>query len=311
MKALKLACVALAMSAAAHAQEFQQGVHYQLIQPPQPTNDASKVEVVEAFGYLCPHCANFQPFIEPWQESAPDYVSYIRMPVLFQRAWEPLGRAYYVAEAMGVVDQIHMPLFDALHKQRRRLTNDEDIADFFAEQGIDREAYLKTAKSFAVETKMRRTVTLTQRYGISGTPSIVINGKYLAMARMAGGNNELIQLIDYLVKKEAAELPQAEAVEEGADEQGASGSPRSAASLMPGGHGRVDYSAAQLGFRWRGRPAAPADLQHPGRHHHGQLPALRNPGLETGAAPPGPHRQPGCHRPTAHRVRHRRPSGGR
>jgi thiol:disulfide interchange protein DsbA len=189
---------------------FQEGVHYTTIQPPQPTNDASRVEVIEVFGYTCPHCANFQPFIEPWAERAGENVNYYRMPVVFQRSWEPFARAYYVAEAMGILDQSHLALFDALHKERQRLRTDEDMADFFAQFGVSEEDYLNTAKSFAVETKLRRTVTLTQRYGITGTPTVVVNGKYLAMARMAGGHNELIQLIDFLIAKESAEVAASE-----------------------------------------------------------------------------------------------------
>lgn len=212
-----LAAIALGASLTATAQDFQQGVHYQLIQPPQPTNDASKVEVVEVFGYTCPHCANFQPFIEPWTESAGDQVDFRRMPVIFQRGWEPFARAYYTAEALGILEESHVALFNAIHKDRKRLRTDEELAEFFTQFDVSAEDYLKTARSFAVETKLRRAVTLTQRYGVTGTPSIVINGKYLAMARMAGGNNELIQLIEYLVEKESAQLEAATAEEQSSD----------------------------------------------------------------------------------------------
>jgi len=212
-----LAAIALGASLSCSAQEFQQGVHYQLIQPPQPTNDASRVEVVEVFGYLCPHCANFQPFIEPWSERVGDSVDYHRMPVIFQRGWEPFARAYYTAEALGILEQSHEALFNAIHKDRQRIRTDEELAEFFTQFGVSAEDYLKTARSFAVETKLRRAVTLTQRYGVTGTPSIVINGKYLAMARMAGGNSELIQLIDYLVEKESAQLEAATAEEQSSD----------------------------------------------------------------------------------------------
>ena len=107
------------------------------------------------------------------------------------------------------------------HKERKRLRTDEDLADYFTSFGVSEDDYFKTARSFAVETRMRRAAALAQRYGVTGTPSVVVNGKYLAMARMAGGYNELIQLIDHLVAMEAASLQSADedapAVEESSD----------------------------------------------------------------------------------------------
>jgi len=211
---LASAAVLTAFAGSAQAQvqaggdvEYQAGVHYQLIQPPQPTNDAERIEVVEVFGYTCPHCANFQPDIEPWSERASDQqVDFKRMPVVFSRSWEPFARAYYTAEALGILGEAHGALFDALHTQRKRLRTDQDLASFFADFGVSEEEYLATARSFAVETRLRRATALVQRYGVTGTPSIVVNGKYLTMARMAGGYKELLDVVDHLVALESAKL---------------------------------------------------------------------------------------------------------
>ncbi len=205
-----LAALALATGASAQPELFKAGVDYQLVQPAQPTNDAGKVEVVEVFGYLCPHCANFQPYIDPWQHNQSANVEFKRIPVVFQRSWEPLARAYWTAEALGVLEEAHPAVFDALHKKRQNIRSNEDLARFFAASfGVPEDDYLQTARSFSVETKLRRGIATAQRYGVTGTPSVVINGKYLANGTMAKSYERLMEIIDFLVAKEVALLPAA------------------------------------------------------------------------------------------------------
>ena len=208
MRPLMLLAASLLLTATAQAQpvRFEAGMHYKMVQPVQPTNNAEKIEVVEVFGYLCPHCNNFQPFIEPWSKRQADYVEYLRMPVVFQRAWEPFARFYYATEALGVLGQAHPAIFKAIHNDRQRFRNDEDLAAFVTQFGVSAEDYEKAAKSFAVDTKIRRATTMAQRYGVTGTPSVIINGKYLVTAKMAGGHAEFIEVIEYLVGLEGAEL---------------------------------------------------------------------------------------------------------
>ena len=211
MKWITLA--ALLLSSAVFAQpmnpggNYVAGKDYKVIEPAQPTDDANQVEVVEVFGYLCPHCATFQPYIEPWSKNRPERVSFQRVPVVFQRSWEPLARAYYTAEALGLLEQSHNALFRALHTERQPLRNTDDLAHFFTSFGVSREEFDNTAKSFTVQTKLSRGVTQARRWGVTGTPSVIINGKYLATGSMAGSYERLIQIVDHLVAQELAALP--------------------------------------------------------------------------------------------------------
>lgn len=211
MKRLSVFISLLAVSvvfASAQAQslpepEFKAGVHYQIINPPQPTNDASKIEVVEVFSYVCPHCRNFQPFIEPWSKNVADDVLFRRQPAVFGRPqWATLARAYYTVEALGNIEEAHQAVFDALHVQRKNLTTDDALAEFFTDYGISREDYLKTANSFAIETKVKRGITLTKNYGVRGTPSIIVNGKYITTGTMAGTLPKTMEVVDFLVNLE-------------------------------------------------------------------------------------------------------------
>ncbi len=203
----------LATSSLAQPMRYQEGQHYNVIEPAQPTNDASKVEVVEVFGYLCPHCYRFQANIEPWLEEKPELVEFRRIPVVFQRPWEPLARAYYTADALGILDQSHMALFEALHKERKNLRTPEHLAEFHSQFGVEQDEFLKTSKSFTVDTKMRQGAAQAQRYGVTGTPSIIVNGKYIVTAGMPGHRNyqDMMDVVEHLVDSELARVQQGEA----------------------------------------------------------------------------------------------------
>ena len=206
-------------SAVVHAQSFTEGVHYRLIEPAQPTNDASKVEVVEIFSYACPACANFEPHIKQWSEDVADDVILERIPVVFRASWEPFARAYFVADALGILEQSHDALFDALHGEGMSLRTDDDIAEFFADRfGVSEDEYRRAAKSFAIQTRLNRGTVQSQRYGVESTPSIVINGKYITTPRMAGSADNALALVEFLIEKERAAMVPASASEEAVTE---------------------------------------------------------------------------------------------
>ncbi|RMD71961.1 MAG: thiol:disulfide interchange protein DsbA/DsbL, partial [Gammaproteobacteria bacterium] len=116
---------------------FDEGIEYELVTPPQPTEDPSKIEVLEFFWYGCPHCYHAEPLVEAWLKRKPEDVVFRRMPAIFTNPlWELHARAYYTAEALGIVDKIHRPLFDAIHKERRPMNTEKDIEAFFAEHGV-------------------------------------------------------------------------------------------------------------------------------------------------------------------------------
>lgn len=181
---------------------WQEGVHYFLIdQPDAPRGE--QVTVEEVFSYACPHCNSFQPVVSNWHKNLPADVSFSRIPAIFNRSWEPYARAYLTFEAMGVTDKTHAPLFNALHNDRKPLRRIEDIADFVATLGVNKGEFVSTAQSFAVNARINQVQTQTRRYQISGTPSLVIDGKY----RIAAGGalqryEELIQVADYLIEKQ-------------------------------------------------------------------------------------------------------------
>lgn len=194
------------LSFAAGPVKYQEGQAYQRIVPAQPTTNPQKVEVVEVFWYGCPHCHRFQPYVERWLLGEPENVEFVRLPAILSERWAIHARAYYAAEALGVLERIHPKLFDAMHIDKERLDTEQSLADFFARQGVDRAAFLEAFNSFAVNSKVSRARELTRRYGIEGTPAVVINGKYRTSPAAAGSFERLIDIMDHLVEREAASL---------------------------------------------------------------------------------------------------------
>jgi thiol:disulfide interchange protein DsbA len=203
LTALIASTAAFAADAPAPAASWEAGKNYFPIDPPQPTATGSKVEVLEVFSYACPHCAHFQPYAEQLKQSLPSGAVFTYMPAVFNPSWEPYARAYYTAESLGVVDQTHQALFDALHRDHIPLRTLDDLAGFYAQHGVDKAKFLATSGSFEVESKLSRAQTIVKAAGIDGTPSIIVNGKYRVTGASAGGYPQLIELVDWLVKKES------------------------------------------------------------------------------------------------------------
>ncbi len=175
---------------------------YREISPAQPTQTDDKIEVVEIFWYGCPHCYSFEPHIERWQENAPDNVAFRRMPAVLNQSWLPHARAYYTAVKLGVLEQIHEPLFDALHRERKRIFTESDLRDFFVSRGVDGNDFTRVYNSNEVETKIKQAYFMARNYKLTGVPSVVVNGKYMTSASMAGSFEKLLQIVDHLVEKE-------------------------------------------------------------------------------------------------------------
>ncbi|MFA9418568.1 MAG: thiol:disulfide interchange protein DsbA/DsbL [Gammaproteobacteria bacterium] len=181
---------------------FVEGVDYKRIDPPVPTSDPARVVVTEIFWYGCPHCFRFEPFVEKWAESLPDGVVFEQVPSAINAAWSVHARAYYAFKMMGVQDQIHKKLFNAIHVQRQRLNSLDSIAEFVAEQGFDEKEFRKQYASFPVDSLVRKGKQKELHYGLEGVPTIIINGKYRTSGVMAGNFNRLLQIIDFLVAEE-------------------------------------------------------------------------------------------------------------
>ena len=169
----------------------------------QPTQDPTKVEVIEFFWYGCPHCYQFEPALEKWRASMPDNVTFIRQPAVFSKVWAKHAKAYFTAEDLGVVDKGHADFFRAIQVNKQQLTSEADLAKFFVAHGVDEAAFHDAYNSFIVDTKLRQAKTMGPRYGITGVPAIVVNGKYLVNGKTAGSHEGMIKVMNELITQES------------------------------------------------------------------------------------------------------------
>jgi len=194
--------IALGLAASVSAQPFEEGTHFERIDGPDVADADGEIEVVEFFSYMCPHCYTFEPYVEPWHDELGEDVEFRRVPVIFNRSWEPFARAYYTAEVLNILDQSHMRLFAALHDERQPLRSLSDLAEFHAQFGVEASKFESTAASFPVESKVRMGNAAMGKWGVRSTPSLVINGKYRVSPRAGGGFDEMLEVADYLIARE-------------------------------------------------------------------------------------------------------------
>lgn len=176
---------------------------YEAVTPAQPTKSTDKIEVIEFFWYGCPHCYSFEPFLSKWAKTLPKNVEFIRQPAVFSELWGKHAKAYFTAEALGVVDKVHSDLFDAVQAKQALETEDE-LAKFFAAHGVKESDFRTNYNSFLVDAKMRQAKTMAARYGVNGVPAIIINGKYRTNATLAGSQEKMIDVINQLIKQESS-----------------------------------------------------------------------------------------------------------
>jgi len=165
-----------------------------------------KVEVVEIFGYVCPSCAQFQPLVRAWKAKLPADVRFTYVPAMFGGTWDDYARAFYTAESMGLVDKTHDAMYQAIHidrtlKGERGRDSVQDIAAFYGKHGADPKQFASTMSSFAISAKTNRAKQFAMRSQISGTPSLVIDGKYLVKG---SSYQEMLQIADQLIARERA-----------------------------------------------------------------------------------------------------------
>ncbi len=189
---------------AANSLEFKEGIHYQRIPAPVATSTGDKIEVAEIFWYGCPHCYDLEPTVAEWLQHKPDNVVFIQLPAtLGRKPGEAHARAFYTAETLGILDKINKQIMAAMHVEKRRVDSEDQLAAFFVEQGVSEEDFRKTYNSFVVETKFRRSQDLIKRYQVNAVPAVVVNGKYLTNASMAGSPEKIFEVVDFLVQQEA------------------------------------------------------------------------------------------------------------
>lgn len=183
---LLIASLGLAsMGASAAPNAPVEGVEYQRLSQPQPTDTGKKVEVLEFFWYNCPHCHAFEPYLAEWSKKQGDRIVLKRIPVGFRESFAPQQKLYFALEAMNRLD-LHRVVFDAIHQRRMKLNTEPEIMAFMETQSIDHKKFAETFNSFSVQSKVARVRQLQEAFRIDGVPTVAIDGQYLTSPSIVG-----------------------------------------------------------------------------------------------------------------------------
>lgn len=177
---------------------------YETLSQAQPTHNPDKIEIIEFFWYGCPHCYSFEPVLEAWVKNLPKNVEFIRQPAVFSDLWGKHAKAYFTAEVLGVVDKVHADFFDAIQNKKQHLETEDELAKFFVAHGVNEKEFHDAYNSFLVDSKMRQAAATAGRYGVTGVPAIIVNGKYKTNGPLAGSHEKMIDVINQLIQKESA-----------------------------------------------------------------------------------------------------------
>lgn len=204
---IRMFCVGLLLlPAAARAAAIEEGRHYQELPFPQAVETGAKIEVREFFWYGCPHCYSLEPVLSRWLKKLPKNAQFVRTPGTAPR-WMTHAQAFYAFESLGVTAKVHEVFFGAVHEKRRALDNENAIADFIAEQGLSAKDFRQVFNSFGVSLRVERAKKLNQDLNIASVPTFVVDGRYLTSPGAAGGDEQMLKVLDFLIAKSARERP--------------------------------------------------------------------------------------------------------
>ena len=199
MKKIAVFALLVVMPFLASAQGTPQ---YSELNPPQPTiGEGGKVEVVEFFWYGCPHCYSIEPLVEQWRKTLPADAVFRPFPAVFNARWAHDAAIFYTFEALGVLEKMHRPFFDAIHRDHLRTDDPKALDEWVGNHGMDVKKFNDTMKSFSVQAKVRRAAQLTAAYKIDGTPAFAVAGRYTVSAEQGGSREGMLKTVSFLVDK--------------------------------------------------------------------------------------------------------------
>ena len=194
----------VAAPGAAAQEDYAEGKDYELITPAVRTADPDKIEVAEFFWYGCGHCYTFEPVLNQWKKTLPEDVDFQGSPAIWNAKMEIHARAFYTAKLLGVLDTLHPVIFQAMNVDRKRLSSEEEIRQLFTANGVAAEDFDKAFNSFGVSSQVRQANSRARAAKITGTPALMVNGKYHISTRQAGSQAGMLKVADYLIAKERA-----------------------------------------------------------------------------------------------------------
>jgi len=200
-----VAAAVFSLTAFAAGPEAFEGHDYARLKNAQPVATGKKIEVLEFFWYRCPHCFQLEPGLDKWLKTLPKDAQLRRLPAVFRDDWMPGAKLYYTLEQMDLLSRLHTKVFDAYHLENLNLNDPAVLGGWIAKQGVDRKKFEGIYNSFSIQSKATQGARLATAYGITGVPTLIIDGKYMTSESMTNSEPRLFEVLDQLIVKARAE----------------------------------------------------------------------------------------------------------
>lgn len=184
------------------ANTFKEGVDYEVLAQPGKVDVPGKIEVREFFWFGCPHCFSLEAGMKPWKKTLAEDINFVMTPAAMNKSWQNHAHAFYVAEALGKLDDIQAKLFHQIHVKKQPTTSKEQLAEFFTQFGVSDADFDKLFDSFSVRVKVRQASAMAKTYRLRGVPALVVNGKYLVKTQSGRSYDDMLKIVDFLIEKE-------------------------------------------------------------------------------------------------------------
>lgn len=199
--AVCLVFVGVSLSGMTNAQaEIVAGRDYKVLENPQPTQNNDRIEVFEFFWYGCPHCNRLHPHIKAWLKNKPDDVDFRYVPAILRNNWIPGAKTFYTIETMGAMDVLHDKVYDAIHRDKINLTDEDVLFEWVEKQGVDKEKFVNIYRSFTMQNQVARSNQMLRQYQLTGVPALVIDGKYIITGRKGGTPQDTIRILNEIIE---------------------------------------------------------------------------------------------------------------
>ena len=194
--------ILIAISNFVFAVQPEPGINFKPTKEGIPTQSKDKIEVIELFWYGCVHCFNMDPYLDKWADDLPKDVTFKRIPAIPRKDWVASAKAYYALESLGLVNKLHEKLFDAIHKEKTFKHNDSKaLINWIALNGkLDKKDVEAAFNSFSMKSKLSRSFKIFKAAGATGVPTMIIDGKYFTSSTMAGGEQNAIDIMNFIIK---------------------------------------------------------------------------------------------------------------
>ena len=194
--------ILFAISNVVFAVQPEPGINFKPTKQAIPTESKDKIEIVELFWYGCGHCYTMDPYLDKWSDNLAEDVIFKRIPAIPRKDWVASAKAYYALESLGLVNKLHEKLFDAIHKEKIFKHNDtKALINWIALNGkLDKKDVEAAFNSFSMKSKLSRSFKIFKAAGATGVPTMIIDGKYFTSSTMAGGEQNAIDIMNFIIK---------------------------------------------------------------------------------------------------------------